>query len=128
MCFGTTCKFSVIETRAWQQFLGTAGTVETGLGRGEWREATTLQAQEGRDPRPQGMTVVVATQKLGIGEVCSAIRVSCPGCPPDRWSHGIFVVDELEDRVENEPQEHVDFGSDAEFEFEMEATVVLWSQ
>ena len=31
-------------------------------------------------------------------------------------------VDELEDRVGDQPQDHVDFGSDTEFESEIEAT------
>ena len=43
-------------------------------------------------------------------EVYTAIRTSFPGCPLDRWSHGAFGVDELEDRVEHEPQDLVDFG------------------
>ena len=32
-------------------------------------------------------------------------------------------VDELEDRVEDEPQDHVDFGNDAEFESEIDAII-----
>ena len=56
-------------------------------------------------------------------EVYTAIRTSFLGCPLDRWSHGAFGVDELEDRVEHEPQDLVDFGDDAEFESEIEAVV-----
>ena len=56
-------------------------------------------------------------------EVCTAIRTSFPGCPPDRWSHGTFGVDELEDRPEDELQDDVDFGGDTEFESEIEAIV-----
>ena len=60
------------------------------------------------------------------------------GCPQDRWSHGTFGVEELEGRVEDETQYHVEFGDDAEFEFvgvlepieEREAVEVLatWKQ
>ena len=54
----------------------------------------------------------------------SAIRTSLPWLSgPDLWSHGTFGVHELEDRVEDEPQDHMDFGSDAEFESEVEAIV-----
>ena len=37
-----------------------------------------------------------------------------------KW-HGVLGVDELEDRVEDEPQVHVAFGGDAEFESKIEA-------
>ena len=40
-----------------------------------------------------------------------------------RWSHGAFGVDELEDRVENDPHDLVDFGGDAEFASATEAIV-----
>ena len=60
-------------------------------------------------------------------EVCTAIRTSFLGCSPDRWAHGPFGVDELEDRVEDELQEHVDFGGDAEFESELRPSWVLWN-
>ena len=45
------------------------------------------------------------------------------GCPPDRWSHGTFGVEELEDRPDHELQDPVDFGGDTEFESEIEAIV-----
>ena len=43
-------------------------------------------------------------------EECTAIRTSSPACPPDRWSHGTFGVEELEDRIEDETQDHVSSG------------------
>ena len=55
--------------------------------------------------------------------LCTAIRTSFPGCPLDWGFHGTFGVDELEDRVEDEPQDHTDFRGVAEFESEIEATV-----
>ena len=48
-----------------------------------------------------------------------------PGCPPDLRSHAVHGVDELEDRVEDDPQMHLDFGGDAECESEIEA---LWNR
>ena len=38
------------------------------------------------------------------------VRMSFLVCPPDRWS------EELDDRVEDETQDHVAFGDDAEFD------------
>ena len=58
-----------------------------------------------------------------FGDDCMAIRTSFPGCPQDLWSHGTFGVEQLEDRVEDETQDHVEFGDDAEFESEIEAIV-----
>ena len=55
--------------------------------------------------------------------MCMAIQTSSPGGPPDRWSHGTFAVDELEDRVQDETQDHFDFGDDTEFESETKAIV-----
>ena len=60
---------------------------------------------------------VCDAQKLGVDELCTAMRKSFLGCPPDRWSHGAFGVDDLEDRVEDE------LGGDAEFESAIEAPV-----
>ena len=65
-----------------------------------------------------------ATRRSREPGVCTAIRPSFPS-PPDR-SGGAVRVDELED-VEDEPQDHVDFGGDAEFESEIEDIVVLWN-
>ena len=64
---------------------------------------------------PGSINDVCDTQML-FHEVCTAIRTAFLGCPPDWWSHGTFGVDELEDRVEDEPQDRVDFLGDAEFE------------
>ena len=67
-------------------------------------------------------TIMSATRRRWeFDEKRTAIRTSFLGCPPDR--RGEFGVDELEDRVEAEPQDHVDLGSDAEFEPEIEAIV-----
>ena len=56
-------------------------------------------------------TIMSATRRSSeFDEVCTAIRTSFPGCPPDWWSHGTLGVDELEDRPEDEPQDHVNFG------------------
>ena len=54
-------------------------------------------------------------------DVCMAIRTSFPGCPPDRWPLGTCGVEELEGRIEDETQDHVEFGDDAELESELEA-------
>ena len=40
-----------------------------------------------------------------------------------QWSRGAFGVDELGDRVVDEPQDHVDFGGDREFDSEIKAIV-----
>ena len=50
-------------------------------------------------------------------------ETSFPGCHPNRQSHGTLGVDQLEERVEDETQDHVQFGDDAEYEFDMEAVV-----
>ena len=69
-------------------------------------------------------TVMSATRRSWeFDEVCTASRASFLGCPPDRWSHGTFGVDELEDRTEDELQDHAEFGGDTEFESEIEALV-----
>ena len=69
-------------------------------------------------------TIMSATRRSWeFDEVCAAIRTSFLGCPPDRWSHGTFGVDELEDRPDHELQDPVDFGGDTEFESEIEAIV-----
>ena len=48
-------------------------------------------------------------------------ETSFPGCPSDRWSRGPLGVEELEDRIEGETQDHVEFGDDAELESEIGA-------
>ena len=64
-------------------------------------------------------TIMSATRRCWeFEEVCTAIRTSFPLCPPDGWSHGTFGVEELEDWVEDETLDHVEFGNDAEFESE----------
>ena len=45
------------------------------------------------------------------------------GCPLDLWSDGTFSVEELEDKIEDEPKDHVEFGDDEELESEIEAIV-----
>ena len=54
-----------------------------------------------------------------LHDVCMAIRTSFPGSPADRWFHGTFGVEWIED----ETQDHVEFGDDAELESEIEAIV-----
>ena len=56
-------------------------------------------------------------------DVCTAIPTSFPGAPPIRWSHGTPSVWTNRKRVEDETQDHVEFGDDAEFESEIEAIV-----
>ena len=69
-------------------------------------------------------TVMSATRRSWeFGEISTAIRTSFPSCPPLRWSHGTLGVAELEDLVEDESRDHVDFGGDVELEFEIEAVV-----
>ena len=48
--------------------------------------------------------------------MCMAILTSFPGCPPDRWSHEACGVEKLEDWTEDETQDYVAFGDDAELE------------
>ena len=55
--------------------------------------------------------------------MCTAIQTSFPDCPQDWWSHRTFGVEKLEDRAEDETQDHVEFGDDSEFESELEAIV-----
>ena len=58
-------------------------------------------------------TIMSATgRSWQLDDVFMAIWSSFPGCPPDRWSHGTFGV-ELEDRIEDETQDHAEFGDDA---------------
>ena len=64
-------------------------------------------------------TVMSATRRnWEVDDVCMAIPTSFPGCPPDRWSHGTFGLEELEDSIE---EDHVEFGDDAEHESEIDA-------
>ena len=45
-------------------------------------------------------TIMSATVGAGSFMMCAwRSRTSSPGCPPDRWSHRTFAVDELEERV-----------------------------
>ena len=59
-------------------------------------------------------TIMSATRRSWeFDEVCTAIRTSFPACPPDGWSHGSRGVDELDEGVEDHPQDH---GGDTELE------------
>ena len=70
------------------------------------------------------VTIMSATRgSWEFDEVCTAVRTSFSGCPTNRWSHGTFGVDELEDRVEDELRDHVNFGGDAELESDIETIV-----
>ena len=68
-------------------------------------------------------TIMSATRRSwDFGEVSTPIRTSSPACPPDWWSHGTFGVDELEDRIEDEPPgSRGIWKCDVEFECEIEA-------
>ena len=61
---------------------------------------------------PGRATIMSATRRRWkFEEENTAIRTSFLGCPPNWWSHGAFSVDELEDRGEDEPQDHVEGAS-----------------
>ena len=55
-------------------------------------------------------TIMSSTRRSWeFDDVCTAIRMSFPGCPPDLWSHGTFGVDGLEDWVEDQTQDLIKF-------------------
>ena len=56
--------------------------------------------------------------------MCTSIRMSSLGCLPNWCLHGASGVDELEHRVEDEPQDHVASTGDSSLESKIDVIVV----
>ena len=71
--------------KAWQQFFGTTGTAGPGLG------GATLQAQKGRDPRPQE-TIVQVKCKMQCGTKKQRYKRPASSSVTSQTNHGFNAV------------------------------------